>query len=111
MHDTPDPNNPKPGDRFVARSTGHTMTVRYVDDDFVFGARDDGLSVAMRRHAFDDHYCPAPPVWPEPPVRWGVQFIDGGVRVGDHTEGWARCVHDADPANRRLIRYVPEVVE
>jgi hypothetical protein len=110
MHDTPDPNNPKPGDRFVGVTSGRTMTVRYVDDDFVFGVRDDGLSVTMRRHSFDYHYRPALPVWPEPPVRWGVQTLQNAYWLVGH-RGAAETEVGFDPVNRRLIRYVPEVVE
>ena len=110
MPDTPDPNNPKPGDRFVGRFTERTMTVRYVDDDYVFGAWDSGTSAWSRRYQFGFNFTPAPPVWPEPPVRWGVQWEDGYCVTYYYQDAAESLVNDPDETCR-LIRYVPEVVE
>ena len=107
---TPDPNNPKPGDRFVGRYTGRSLTVRYVDDDYVFGTNDNDSGWSDLRSTFADFFAPAPPVWPEPPVRWGVQTLQNANWIVG-PRGAAEAEVGFDPANRRLIRYVPEVVE
>jgi hypothetical protein len=111
MDDTPDPNNPKPGDRFRSRSKSGTLTVRYVDDDFVFGVDGGGNAWSQRRHLIPVYFTPAPPVWPEPPVLWGVQFRDGDVWRYDHEDGARREIADCEDGTARLIEYTPKVVE
>jgi hypothetical protein len=111
MSDTPDPNNPKPGYRFVGSYSGDAMTVRYVDDEWVFGTYDsDDTQSTNRRHQFPANYRPAQPVWPEPRDKWGVQYDDGAdVSMYDDKSEAQDVVAGCNDA--RLIRYVPEVVE
>jgi hypothetical protein len=103
---TPDPNNPKPGDRFF---DGYCwFTVLYVGKQRALVETDTGEEAAWTLAFIAADCKPSPPAWPEPPVRWGVQDISGSTWTVDN-EPQAR--YQGGITGRRLIRYVPEVVE
>ncbi len=110
---TPDSNNPNPGDQFVSNFVpDYCAVVDAVGDRSItyYDAVNNEGPWVLTRSQFAKTFRPGPPVWPDPPVKWGVQFTDGDVVAYMYRESAESLVNDPDETCR-LIRYVPEVVE
>lgn len=116
----PDPTNPQPGDEFVGKHSGDTITVHIVSDRAVVYFYDCSPNepFVRAREDFAAHFVPVVEPWPEPPTKWAVQWQnkDGAWRTGYMTDD-KDSINDelndfiASGFRARVVPYVPQVTE